>query len=148
MLQDRLGDRPDLLELLFKDRKPIISEHFNKIGVDTVNSWWCRIGDVIFAHPDWFSNIDLRTVVNTQDYFLKEARELYAQTEAIVNGHTHHQGFTVRYHQILMESGSGCERMDYLKEGKKRLETTRGYIILRMEKGKINFNETKFRIFK
>lgn len=140
LLMDRLT--PEAVRLIGIGN--LIKNKVEGVGCDATNSWWVKIGNVIFAHPDWFTNSTLKTAEATQDNFLKYDRKLWASTDCIVNHHTHKLGMSVHFGQTIMETGSGCIRMDYLNAGKMRLEMHKGYGIIRIEKdGSFNFNKSR-----
>lgn len=143
-IQDKMKDRADIME--FIDIEPPVKKIMDSEGVDATTSWWVKIGSVIFCHPDWFSNVTMRTAESTQDFFLKKDRALWGNTECIVNAHTHKVGMAIKYGQVIIENGCCCERMDYLDEGKKRLELQKGYAIIKIEKdGTFNYNDSYLR---
>ena len=142
LLQDRLAGHEDVIEIL--EIEPPLAHKMMEIGVDATVSWWVRLGNVIFAHPDWFSNVNLRTAESTQNYFLQASRKLFGQIEAICNNHTHKLIWGQRYGQHLIETGCACHRMDYLDEGKKRLESQPGYAVVAVNAdGSLNTDETR-----
>ncbi len=67
----------------------------------------------------------------------------------IVNNHTHKLGMTIKYGQYIIENGCSCKRMDYLDEGKKRLESHTGYAVLQLDrKGNLVWNESAIKHIK
>ncbi len=140
LIMDKLKDFPEVVELIGKGDVLNIRKRLPGINLLTTDSWWFKIGDIIFAHPDWFSNVNLRTVQSSYEYFAMEGEDY----NVIVNAHTHHSGYTPYRNKILIESGCLSYRMDYLREGKKRIETHQGFWSLILDKqGKFVFNESR-----
>lgn len=79
-------------------------------NVEVVGSWWVKLWDTIYAHPDNYSSAPMRTVINTSQHFLM-VRNIPHRVCAI--GHTHQAGDIIRGGVKMMETGCLCHDMDY-----------------------------------
>jgi len=132
-LANKLSGHEDLYTEISKSFSMLKTLKENNRVLKT-EGWWFKTGQLIFAHPDWFSRVTLRTVQNTYEDF-----------EAICNGHTHGLGFTPFRRKILMESGCLCRGMDYLHSGQRRfVEAHVGWSVLHLDKKcHFDFNKSK-----
>ncbi|WP_336784039.1 metallophosphoesterase [Paenibacillus illinoisensis] len=111
-------------------------------NVHVVGSWWVKLFDTIFAHPDNYTNANLKTVQNTSEYFSIIENVWH---RACVIGHTHRAGSIISGEVLLMETGCLCYDMDYHHGSKfSRTKWTRAYSVLNYdEKSNIIFNDSK-----
>ncbi|RPK19999.1 metallophosphoesterase [Paenibacillus xylanexedens] len=111
-------------------------------NVHVVGSWWVKLFDTIFAHPDNYTNANLKTVQNTSEYFSIIENVWH---RACVIGHTHRAGSIVSGEVLLMETGCLCYDMDYHHGSKfSRTKWTRAYSVINIdEQSNIIFNESK-----
>lgn len=107
---------------------------------------WAQIGDVIFAHLQTFSSVDMKTVVTNNEIFSSMRHLLPNQLyRGIVIGHTHHLGKIIKNGVLLMEQGCMCHLQDYRfqKPAKNRWET--GYAVVYFDDNmKVDFNKSNF----
>jgi predicted phosphodiesterase len=110
-------------------------------NVHIVGSWWIKLFDTIFAHPDNYSNATLKTVQNTSEFFsiIKGISH-----KACIIGHTHRAGKIVSGEVLLMETGCLCHDMDYHNGSNfTRTRWTRAYAVIQIDSdGTPDFNET------
>jgi predicted phosphodiesterase len=142
---------PTDLQFLFPDdilQMVVSGEVLDKEELDNVHvvgSWWIKLFDTIFAHPDNYSSANLKTVQNTSEYFTV-VKNIHHR--ACIIGHTHRTGWLVSGEVLLMETGCLCYDMDY-HNGSNFTKTkwTRAYAtVLIDEHGAIDFNESKLTI--
>ena len=119
-----------------------IAEHYDNLTI--VPHDWIQIGDVIFAHLQDFSTVDMKTVVICDEKFRSMKHMLpNADYRGIVIGHTHHMGKIVKNNVLLMEQGCLCHDADYkfLKPSRVRWET--GYAVIEFDQDmKVDFNKS------
>lgn len=113
-----------------------------KLGnVHVVGSWWVKLFDTIFAHPDNYSNANLKTVQNTSEHFsiIKGIPH-----RACVIGHTHRAGKLISGDVMLMETGCLCFDMDYhMGSNFTRTKWTRAYAVINFDdRSNIIFNDS------
>ncbi|MNS95147.1 3',5'-cyclic adenosine monophosphate phosphodiesterase CpdA [compost metagenome] len=101
-------------------------------NVHLVGSWWIKLFDTIYAHPDNYSNVNLRTVQNTSEFF-KLVQNI--DHRMCIIGHTHRAGWIVSGGVKLMETGCLCHEMDY-HNGSKFIKTkwTKAYSVAYFDK--------------
>lgn len=134
----------DILQMLATGE--VINEDKEELdNVHVVGSWWVKLFDTIFAHPDNYSSANLKTVQNTSEYFsiIKGISH-----RGCVIGHTHRAGWVVSGEVLQMETGCLCFDMDYHMGSKfTRTKWNRAYATLKFdETGALIFNDTKLTI--
>ncbi len=101
-------------------------------NVHVVGSWWIKLFDVIFAHPDNYSAANLKTVQNTSEHFLL-VKNIHHRMCII--GHTHRAGWLVAGEVKLMETGCLCFEMDYHNGSKfTRTKWVKAYSVVHIDK--------------
>lgn len=110
-------------------------------NVHIVGSWWVKLFDVIFAHPDNYAGANLKTVQNTSEHFLLVKNVPHRMC---IIGHTHRAGWLVTGEIKLMETGCLCFEMDYHNGSKfTRTKWTEAYAVVHIDKnGQSDFNES------
>jgi transposase-like protein len=140
ILQNKFYEYPEIVQY-FKDASNVLSRMAQDYGnVDVVNSWWCKIGQAIIAHPDYYSKIRSKTVQNSYEFFTSFGEEF----QAILNAHTHHLSKIVYFGKLLIEIPCLCYIMDYMLTGHRyNAEWVQGYAILELDKdGNVERNKT------
>lgn len=115
-------------------------------NVHVVGSWWIKLFDTIYAHPDNFNQGQMKTVVLTSEHF-KLVKNI--PHRALVIGHTHQAGKIIDRGTMLMETGCLQHDVDY-KHGSKFIKTTwtRAHAVLYYdEEGNIQFNESNVIVY-
>jgi hypothetical protein len=115
-------------------------------NVHIVGSWWIRLFDTIFAHPDNYSSVPMRTVISTSEHFKMTKNVPH---RACVIGHTHQAGYLIDRGTLVMETGCLNYDMDY-KNGSKftKLNWTRAYATFVFdEEGNNLFNQANLQTF-
>lgn len=83
-------------------------------GLTVINEWWYKYNDVIFAHPLTFFKQEMKTVVETYNYFVSRGH----QFKALLIGHTHKAGMIPKDESVvLIENGCLCKEMEYAISG-------------------------------
>jgi len=136
----------ELREYAFDRLNPIkyLTEKYDNIL--TINHNTVQIGDVIFKHPNRYSNAELKTVINEYLIFSANKKMLpNPNFRAIVIGHTHYMGNYIYNDTLLIEQGCLCYQPDYkFIEPSKRSWTT-GYARIELDKNnKVIFNKSKW----
>lgn len=115
-------------------------------NVHVVGSWWIKLFDTIYAHPDNFNQGQMKTAVLTSEHF-KLVKNI--PHRALVIGHTHQAGKIIDRGTMLMETGCLQHDVDY-KHGSKFIKTTwtRAHAVLYYdEEGNIQFNESNVIVY-
>jgi predicted phosphodiesterase/predicted transcriptional regulator len=114
-------------------------------NVHVVGSWWIKLFDTIFAHPDNYSSANLKTVQNTSEFFTVVKNVAH---RACIIGHTHRAGWLISGEVLLMETGCMCYDMDYHNGSNfTRTKWTRSYATVTIdEDGAVVFNDTELHI--
>lgn len=162
-LTDRVND--DLLNLMpdssidlivndgFKDNDrlkrvekyyPPLKKEFAEQGIEIHydGNWYCRIGNVIFAHPIAYSSPMMKTAEKAVTFF---SRTLNRDFTAIVMAHTHKVGFYKVGDIKMYEQGCVCklDELDYA-DGKLQTPQQNGYMFISLDKnGNIIEDKTK-----
>lgn len=119
-------------------------EHLDNVHI--VGSWWIKLFDTIYAHPDNYSSVPMRTVISTSEHFLLVKGIPH---KACIIGHTHQAGWLIDRGRLVMETGCLSHDMDY-HNGSKFIKTawTKAHAVIRYDKeGNIRFNQTDLVIF-
>lgn len=102
--------------------------------------WWLKIGQVIFAHPDEFSTVPMRTVQNVCDHFIADGESF----QAVVIGHTHKQGQMMYKNKWLAETGHLSVEPTYYKSHLRKDSWQPGYAVIFLdEHGNVNFQRSQ-----
>jgi len=143
ILHNRFEDKPDLIKR-FEQSAHLLSD-MGKVfkNVHVINNFWCKIGQTIFAHPDWYSVVPGKTVLNTYEYMIKDGQEF----DCIVNFHTHRLAKMCSWRKLLIEAPALSHRMDYTRDGKKfKGEWAKGFAIINQDKqGRTDYGKTELR---
>lgn len=113
------------------------------IGVYYNGDWYCRVGNVIFAHPLTYSSSMMKTVEKAVTYFTRASEN--RSFTAIVLAHTHKVGFYKVGDISMYEQGCLCKlgMLDYA-DGKLQDPQQNGYMHLCLDKdGNIIENKTR-----
>ena len=105
---------PSIKKFVLDRLNPIeyIAEKYDNVIV--VPHDWVQINDVLFAHFEYFSSVDMKTVVNNKAMFDSMVHLLPEPNyKGIVIGHTHKVGKIVRNGVTLIEQGCLCHMQDY-----------------------------------
>lgn len=111
-------------------------------NVHVVGSWWIRLFDTVFGHPDNYSSVPMRTVIQTSEHFTLVKNVSH---RACVIGHTHQAGKLIDRGRMLMETGCLQHDVDY-KHGSKFIKTswTKAHAVLHFdEHGEVIFNKSE-----
>jgi predicted phosphodiesterase len=111
-------------------------------NVHVVGSWWIKLFDTIFAHPDNYSSVFMRTVIQTSEHFTMVKNVPH---RACVIGHTHQAGKAIDRGRMVMETGCLQHDVDY-KHGSKFIKTTwtKAHAVLYFnEHGEVSFNDSQ-----
>jgi hypothetical protein len=134
----------DILDLV-ADGEVIGEEPFKNVHV--VGSWWVDLFDIIYAHPDNYSSVPLRTVTQTSNFFSTIKKKHHRMA---VIGHTHQAGELMLPNGIkVMESGCSCHDMDYHK-GSKFVSTTwvKAYTVAYVDaNGEVDLNNSRMYLY-
>lgn len=116
-----------------KDRRLRVESYYApladelEIPISYTGDWYCRIGNVLFAHPLTYSSAIMKTADRAVSYFLRQndTRDI----NAIVLAHTHKVGYYMTGDIRLYEQGCCCNisQIDYAN-GKLMYPQQCGYI--------------------
>jgi predicted phosphodiesterase len=115
-------------------------------NVITINHNTLEIGDVVFKHPNGYSGVEMKTVVNENDVLYANRHDLpNSNFRAVIIGHTHDGGEYVKNGIKLMETGCMCYTPDYRFTNPVKRRWTTGYARIELDKdNKIIFNKSHF----
>jgi predicted phosphodiesterase len=111
-------------------------------NVHVVGSWWIKLFDTIFAHPDNYSSVSMRTVMQTSEHMTLVKNVPH---RACIIGHTHQAGWMVDRGRLIMETGCLQHNVDY-RNGSKFIKTswTKAHAVFHFnEHGEVLFNESR-----
>lgn len=134
------NDRFKKIEAYYPPLREIFEEEH--INVYYNGDWFCRVGNVIFAHPLSYSSSMMRTVEKAVTYFTRTENRTFT---AIVMAHTHKVGFYKVGDIKMYEQGCCCklDMLDYA-DGKLQDPQQNGYMYLSLDKdGNIIEDKTK-----
>lgn len=106
---------------------------------------WCKVGSVVFAHPDAYSKVPGRTALSIAD----SLRARGETVSAVVIGHTHKvvNGMLANG-MAIYEAGCACREMDYVGVGRSPISPwTCGYGVIVLDgRGDIDVNESRVHV--
>jgi hypothetical protein len=141
------GIPPSLLWLVKGSILDMLAKPFPNVIV--ADSPLIQINDVIFAHAEQFSKIDLKVGVNVRS-FLNEWKTTLGLRDfrLVIESHTHMMGATYRGGDLkIMESGCLCKVPQYAVAGFYSKPQTNGYIVIVQKNGCTDFNLTREYVF-
>jgi len=123
---------------------PPLAEIFKEQNIDVHynGDWYCRVGNVIFAHPLSYSSSMMKTTEKAVTYFSRTENRTFT---AIVMAHTHKVGFFKLGNIKMYEQGCCCkiDMLDYAN-GKLQDPQQNGYMYISLNKdGDIIEDKTK-----
>lgn len=123
---------------------PPLVEIFKEQNIDVYynGDWYCRIGNVMFAHPLSYSSSMMKTTEKAVTYFSRTENRTFT---AIVMAHTHKVGFFKLGNIKMYEQGCCCkiDMLDYAN-GKLQDPQQNGYMYISLNKdGNIIEDKTK-----
>lgn len=103
------------------------------VAIDYTGDWYCRVGNVIFAHPLAYSSSMMKTTEKAVTYFTR--CESTRSFTAVVMAHTHKVGF-YKVGDIKMYEQGCCCRLDMLDyaDGKLQDPQQNGYMYISLDK--------------
>lgn len=134
----RDNDRLSKTEVFYKPLKDVLS-----VPIIYDGNWYCREGNVIFAHPLTYSSAMMKTAEKAVTYFTRQADCRNFTT--VVLAHTHKVGFYMSGDIRMYEQGCCCriEDMNYA-DGKLQTPQQGGYMYICLDKdGNIIEDKTK-----
>lgn len=118
---------------------------FEEQGIDVCynGDWFCRVGNVIFAHPLSYSSSMMKTTEKAVTYFTRTENRTFT---AIVMAHTHKVGFFKVGDIKMYEQGCCCklDMLDYA-DGKLQDPQQNGYMYIVLDRNG-NIIEDKTRL--
>lgn len=136
--------KPGLRKFAFDRLNPMkyISENYK--NVITINHNMVEIGDVVFKHPNGYSGVEMKTVVNELDIITANKIDLpNANFRMIAIGHTHDMGEYIKNGIKLLETGCLCYTPDYRFNNPVKRKWTIGYARIELDKdNKVIFNKS------
>lgn len=125
------NDRYKRTEVYYSPLRDIYDEQ--GIVVEYSGDWYCRVGNVIFAHPLAFSSSMMKTTEKAVTYFTR--CESTRSFTAVVMAHTHKVGFYKVGDIKMYEQGCCCkiDLLDYA-DGKLQDPQQNGYMYLSLDK--------------
>ena len=125
------NDRLRRTEIYYPSLKSIFAEQGISITYD--KSWYCRIGNIIFAHPLAYSASIMKTAEKAVTYFSRvlDSRDF----TALILAHTHKVGF-YKVGDVMMYEQGCCCRLDMLDyaDGKLQDPQQNGYMYICLDK--------------
>lgn len=138
--------KPGLRKFAFDRLNPMqyIADRYP--NVIAINHNTLEIGDIIFKHPNGYSGVEMKTVVNELDILSANRFELPDPNfKAVIIGHTHDAGIYYKNGIMLMETGCLCYTPDYRFLNPTKRKWQQGYAKLELDNnGKIIFNKSSF----
>lgn len=136
--------KPGLRKFAFDRLNPIkfISDKYQ--NVISINHNTLQIGDVVFKHPNGYSGVEMKTVVNEMDIMTANRYDLpNPNFRCICIGHTHDGGEYYRNGVKLMETCCLCYTPDYRFNNPVKRKWVNGYARIELDEcNKIIFNKS------
>lgn len=123
-------DRLNHTEMYYSPLRDVFNE--KDIVVRYNGDWYCRVGNVIFAHPLAYSSPMMKTAEKAVTYFTRSAERTFT---ALVMAHTHKVGFYKVGDISMYEQGCLCnlDQIDYAN-GKLQDPQQNGYVFLSLNR--------------
>lgn len=113
---------------------PPLRELFEEQNIDVYynGDWYCRVGNVIFAHPLTYSSAIMKTVEKAVNYFTRTSNRTFT---TIVMAHTHKVGYYKVGDINMYEQGCCCklDMLDYAN-GKLQDPQQNGYMYISLNR--------------
>jgi len=141
--------RPDLLariangEVLNEYGEIVEILDFDNVIYEQYDSWYVRLGQTIFCHPDAYQGGNPgATVIKLLNYFTKRLGS--DKFDSIVVGHTHRIYKGIFFNKMLIEQGAMCARQPYQHKADLRFpHAMNGYaVVWQDENGNTDFNSS------
>lgn len=132
------NDRYTRTEIFYKPLRALFD-----IPILCDDSWYCRVGNVIFAHPKAYSSVMMKTTEKAVTYFTRQSDT--RNFTAVVLAHTHKIGFYMSGDIRMYEQGCCCrlDELDYA-DGKLQSPQQNGYMYICLDNdGNIIEDKTK-----
>ena len=142
--------RPDLLariangEVLNEAGEMVEMLAFDNVLYQKYDSWYVRIGQTIFCHPDAYQGGNPgATVTRLCDYFNKRIGG--DKFDSVVVGHTHRLYKGIVMNKLLIEQGAMAARMPYQHKSDLRFpHAMNGYAVIYQDsEGNTDFSESR-----
>lgn len=117
-----------------------LKDVFDDVEIIYTDSWDCRIGNTIIAHPKAFRSGILKTTEKAYLWFLQNGEELF---DCIVLSHTHHCGLGRYGKTFLYETGCLCQDMGYNEAKLVRPMDTGFVYLIQDSNGDFLYDESK-----
>ena len=138
--------KPGLRKFAFDRLNPMkyISDKYK--NVITINHNTIQIGDTIFKHPNGYSSVEMKTIVNELDVINANRHDFpNPNFRGIIIGHTHDGGDFIKNGVKLIEQGCLCYTPDYRFTNPVKRKWTTGYARIELdENNKMIFNKSSF----
>ena len=108
-------------------------------NLEYTHNWYNQIGDVVFCHPSAYKSAILKT---SQDAWLHFIQRKF-NFNTLICSHTHASGIYKYGDGFIVETGSLCKEMDYIKEGKLLRPQSNGMFYCVLENDKFCFEKSK-----
>jgi predicted phosphodiesterase len=142
--------RPDLLariangEVLNEAGEMVEMLAFDNVVYQKYDSWYVRIGQTIFCHPDAYQGGNPgATVIRLCDYFIKRIGG--DKFDSVVVGHTHRLYKGIVMNKLLIEQGAMAARMPYQHKADLRFpHAMNGYAVIYQDsEGNTDFSNSR-----
>ena len=110
-----------------------------------VNNWYAQVADVLFAHDEHGSAVDVRSALTAYAYF-REMEEVLGLDpfRLVIQAHTHQAGVAYRNDRKVLEAGCTCVPMAYaLSSSKYKRPQVNGWVTLTLQDGRAVLNECR-----
>lgn len=123
-------DRYKRTEIYYPPLKDVFSEQGIEVCYD--GEWYCRVGNVIFAHPLSYSSSMMKTAEKAVTFFTRSEDRTFT---SIIMAHTHKVGFYKVGDIKMYEQGCCCQvnMLDYAN-GKLQDPQQNGYMYIALNK--------------
>lgn len=119
-------------------------------NITIVDNWYWQYGDLIVAHPEANSKVELKTPINAYKWFREWKDDIdIGDFKALCVAHTHQMGVSYKSTNCkVIEGGCLCQSMNYAKQSiRYPSPQTNGYVTLKQENGKTIWNTFRERLF-
>lgn len=117
--------------------------------IRALGQWYWQVGDVLFAHDEQASAVDVKAAVTAYSWFTEMKEQLGLDPfRVVLQAHTHGAGVAYRYDKKIIEAGCTCVPMAYaFNSSKYKRPQVNAWATLVLQDGKCVLNDSREHVY-